>query len=396
MPFFTDNFTGTAGATIQSRSPDLGTGWTQHTSSAGTIVISDANRARAGTTGDLYYYADAAPGAVAEYDSEMTIRLVGAASMFYGVAGRMSTSAVTMYVARNDTLNGRAELVRISAGSSTSLGTYSYTISSGVDNVIKGEWRDAAKKLILNGTERISSADNTITAAGRPGIHIFGFTASNAAGMHGDAFNASVPAGGGTPQELAGSVAGTGHITAGLSVSKPLSASSAGAGAVVASLTVGKRLSASMAGAGAVSAALGVSKPLTATLAGSGHVSASATVSKPLASSVAGAGHISADLTVTPAGIALAASPAGGGFIAATLTVQKALGAQLAGAGASTAALQVQKPLTASLAGTAHISATLFVGVASYVFATLRAYPALTTSLAARPVHTTALSVRQE
>src|SRR5207253_2474083 len=61
-------------------------------------------------------------------------------------------------------------LVQIVSGTQTELGSYHQVLVAGTTYHMKLEIRDAAKKVFIDGVERISSSDNTITAAGKAAI----------------------------------------------------------------------------------------------------------------------------------------------------------------------------------------------------------------------------------
>jgi len=99
-----------------------------------------------------------------EYDVTAIYRYVSDTGSV-GIGGRCSTSAATYYYAYF--LSGQWVLVKSDAGSLTTLGTFATTLTAGTSYTVKLEIRNAAKKLYIDGVERISSTDNTITAAGR-------------------------------------------------------------------------------------------------------------------------------------------------------------------------------------------------------------------------------------
>jgi hypothetical protein len=89
----------------------------------------------------------------------------GAAISSAGVVARWTSSA-NFYLAQVDQ-GGTVALFKCVAGVFTSLGTYALGVASAT---IKLQVTDAAKKVFVNGTERISSADNALTSAGKAGM----------------------------------------------------------------------------------------------------------------------------------------------------------------------------------------------------------------------------------
>lgn len=187
-----DNFdSATDDADIAGRTPDVGGAWTACSSLSGnTFYASDANRVRMGPAagGRRAYYINSSP-ATAEYDVQADVYVVtNSGNQIMGIAGRLTSAGDGGYYARFVNASGEWTLFRItSISGDTSLGTYSATPSVSTAYTLKLEIRDAAKKLYIDGVERISSADNTTTAAGFGGIYSHSSTAgSNSAGHHVD------------------------------------------------------------------------------------------------------------------------------------------------------------------------------------------------------------------
>ena len=174
-PFVADSFTDTPGEPLDSHVGETGATWTKHPSSGvGTMVISDANRVRPDTvspgTLDTFYYASGVP-AGPEYTIAFDLREITTAIYSVAVCGRLSTSALTYYSVEYQNDASAWRMLKRVAGAYTVLGTFAQ--ANGHYSVVF-EITDAAKKLFVNGVERISSADNDITAAGR-----IGFRAAN-------------------------------------------------------------------------------------------------------------------------------------------------------------------------------------------------------------------------
>lgn len=193
MPFVSDTFTGTAGTALASHTGEVGATWTVHPSYANDAVLTDANRVRVNGT-NVGYYASGVP-ATAEYDVSAVFRAIDSSvTTGIGTTGRMATAADTMYLLRPSA--GVWQLFKAVSGAFTLLGSYSQALTVGVDYTVKLEIRDAAKKVYIDGVERISSADNAITGAGRAGLR-GGNAATNTTGVHLDDFTATDAGGGG-------------------------------------------------------------------------------------------------------------------------------------------------------------------------------------------------------
>lgn len=202
MPTFaSDAFTGTADSDLAGRTPDVGGVWVQHPSvnAAADFKISNANRVRTGGNGASNHlaYVDTDPG-TAEYDVSLTVRAFNSSDQRVFPAARIQTGAAQCYYVIWDPGAGTVRLRRmINSTTGTTLGTWTVSLSNNTDYVFKLEIRDATKKLFVDGVERISSTDNTITGAGRAGLagESWPVTGTNTNGVHGDNFLAETPGG---------------------------------------------------------------------------------------------------------------------------------------------------------------------------------------------------------
>lgn len=198
--FAADTFNRSAEALGTSAASDGGT-WTSlnpGSSYGGTLRVSDANRCRSAGGGFAALYHHSGTPASAEYDVTVDFRvLTTGETRAFGPAGRLSTSANTMYLARYSVANTRWEMLKIDAGSATSLGTFTQTLSADTTYTCKLEIRNATKKVYVDGVERISSTDNAVTAAGKAGLRDGSSTAgSDTTGHHVDNFLAADTSGG--------------------------------------------------------------------------------------------------------------------------------------------------------------------------------------------------------
>lgn len=212
--FVSDTFTDTADTTLASHTGETGATWTASPNATTPFLVTDANRIRTSVSTRVEYRSSGTP-ASAEYDVQATIRQLSSdAGQYLGVLGRLVTANDDSYAAVYSKPDGVWLLYKRVGGAFTSLGTSAATLTTGVDYVIKLEIRNATKKLFVDGVERVSSADNALTAAGFAGVVGIGFAASNTTGMHLDTFTADDPAGGATPSPAAGTLAltGTGSI----------------------------------------------------------------------------------------------------------------------------------------------------------------------------------------
>ncbi|MDH4276109.1 MAG: hypothetical protein OEW08_13835 [Gammaproteobacteria bacterium] len=189
MVAVTDNFNGTNGTTLQTHVADTGESWTRSPGQSIDVTLDGAGAlAKINWT---KYHSSWAP-ATAEYDvTVVVLRYVSSIHAIDGPAGRVSTTVDTDY--HFNGYGGVFYLRRQVNGGGTDLASY----TAGVDGnptTCKLEIRDAAKKGFINGVERLTSADNTITAAGFAGIQ---FTSDELS--HVDSFTADNPPSGGSP-----------------------------------------------------------------------------------------------------------------------------------------------------------------------------------------------------
>jgi hypothetical protein len=129
------------------------------------VVQGAGDNLSCGDSGD-YVHSSATPAGV-EYYVQGDITSTGYSNW---LMGRVSTTANTFYFVQYNA-GGANEwrLYRRVAGTATLLGSYAGDVPTSV-RTVKLEIKDATKKVFIGGVERISTTDNTITAAGRPGI----------------------------------------------------------------------------------------------------------------------------------------------------------------------------------------------------------------------------------
>lgn len=194
MAFLTDNFTGADTTNLTAHTPDVGGAWAKLTGFAGDLLISNANRARPeGVIAGVYYNA-ATP---ADVDYTITAKLHRFSNEVAGVIARADPATGDHYLCWIN--SGDLQLWRIQGGNNLLQSVTLTGISDGDDLWIKFECFDAAKKVYTSPdgvtyTEKISQADNGITAKGKVGLR--GNNGSNSGGWHWDsitALDAAVP-----------------------------------------------------------------------------------------------------------------------------------------------------------------------------------------------------------
>lgn len=162
--FVSDTFTAANGTNVTSRSGAIGANWTTG-SPAGTFLI-QANHAYPTVVGNIY--ASGVP-ASAEYTIECDYKIVSATGSS-GPAGRISPGANTYYYTYYDHPSSQWLLLRNVSGVIDTLNVWGSAVTVGQTYQVKLQLLNATKKVFINGVERMSSTDNTITAAGRAGL----------------------------------------------------------------------------------------------------------------------------------------------------------------------------------------------------------------------------------
>lgn len=178
--FGQDSFTDVTGTALGSHTPEAGGGWTA-VINAGTAII-DNNNVKSNSSFEILWRVNATP---CDNSYSVSLDALTGSSLSGRCAGPVGrlVDASNYYRARLCG-NGVVTLEKVVAGGVTSLGTFSITgFSTTTFYTIKLELTDAAKKVFVDGTQQISSADNALTAAGSAGLRHDG-----GATMRGDNF----------------------------------------------------------------------------------------------------------------------------------------------------------------------------------------------------------------
>lgn len=170
MATSTDSFNDTASTALTSHTGDTGETYTKASGMTGNMIISSTGDQIQGSGAiDDGHYTSFVPS-TAEYDITLSLSNNPTGFVTCGINGRQDTAANTRYWGFWHGSNARWELRRIVAGASTTLATAATNSPEGTTGDFKMEIRDATKKLFWGATELLSDTDNTITAAGRPGL----------------------------------------------------------------------------------------------------------------------------------------------------------------------------------------------------------------------------------
>ncbi len=171
-PLTSDSFTGTVGATLQSRTGEVGAGWTNAGFSDSQLTGVTGRIFKSGllTAGSLYY-SSATPGSPDYSVSADVVAVTPVANDAAGVVGRLATGSTTFYAARYDRATGAWVLSKVVNGTSTSLGSWAQAFTIGTQRVTLA-MDGTSIRLLVNGVERVAATDSSITAAGRGGTQL--------------------------------------------------------------------------------------------------------------------------------------------------------------------------------------------------------------------------------
>jgi hypothetical protein len=164
-----DSFTGSNGTLLASHAADTGDAWTLRSGSAEI----QSNKLSSSTQPSIFTLSALVP-ASADYDVSVDITVTDAQNAI-GVTGRHSTSATTFYHFR--WLNGNYELYSFVAGSPTLLSTIAGALSVSDVARLRLRMRGTTISGWVNGVQKVSVTDSTITATG-----VAGFRNNNNAG----------------------------------------------------------------------------------------------------------------------------------------------------------------------------------------------------------------------
>lgn len=237
MPvIFEDLFEEAADTPLGSHTPDVGSGWTALLNTAATAVIQVKPSGASGTADVVgpstsensvaVAYGIVPAPATADVTLEATRYMnnwdVGnsySCGMFARASNAGGWSGYFVQMVPNAHGDPTLRLYKLAAGSATLLGSYDHTFASG--DVVTFECHDAGKRVLVNGVERIASADNAITGAGEAGLYWGNWIVSGhlRAEMEFGYLTVSTPDAGGGFVDLAGSAAGSSAASGTLTVS---------------------------------------------------------------------------------------------------------------------------------------------------------------------------------
>lgn len=189
-----DNFTDAAGTTLLNHKGDKNALWIDvpALTDTGSFLISDANRLRYGTSGNVGRLLSAVPW-TNEFDLTFTFQMITNVAAWQ-IRFRWDTATTTYYQIRFNSSTSQIRFERIVSGSATTLGNSSYTFAANTALAVKVEIRNGTKKVFINGAQTFSTTDNTITATGRIAVvYVNSTTMNNATGIHLDSMEVASP-----------------------------------------------------------------------------------------------------------------------------------------------------------------------------------------------------------
>lgn len=169
-------FTEGGNVALDAHTPEgVGDTWTKHPGTDPTAtmhIVAATDRAKADVGLDTVYLASGVPGSAIQDLSATLVQVSESGGA--GVVGRFDATAVTGYIGIYEPGNNTFTLGRFDAGVLAVLGTYAQDFADGQSVALRLRLLDGIKTLYVNGVARITSADNTVTAAGRVGLYGYG------------------------------------------------------------------------------------------------------------------------------------------------------------------------------------------------------------------------------
>lgn len=270
-------FTGTSGQDITT------IGFAKRSPDTGQLLLTTDGRCRPGSTAASVQYTwptDEPSNANYWVESDF-IFLDRAKTQRTGVIGRASATDRTFYLVRIQYVSFGAtaalQLWKAVAGTFTQLGSsYNFAVTDGTNGQIRLDMNGTTIRALLNGVERISVTDSSISSAGRIGLYnTFDDAGSDTGGMQLDNLNASFA--GSTPIDIAADLVSTttaqASLSTGINLLSGMSATTAMAATLLvsgASLEVDAQARASMSATldtgVALTCAMSASTAMTATI----------------------------------------------------------------------------------------------------------------------------------
>ena len=179
-----DTFSGASdGADLLLRTADSGGGYARHPSFAGSLVTT-AGRIRA-NDGTAAHYLHTNATLPAEFDATIGFTALSATGSNAGFVFRSSNAAYSVGKTYYHVFHDGTKWVfyKVDKGWPAVLGTYRQTLTPGVEYMLTVRCRDAAKTILIDGVERMTTTDNSLVGTNRIGFRTEG-AASATVGTH--------------------------------------------------------------------------------------------------------------------------------------------------------------------------------------------------------------------
>lgn len=171
MTFSRDTFVEASDTTLASHTADDGGTWTKHPSFATAAqVIGAEDKVQGGSTTATSLYTHSGSPLSADYYVQSDVSWSSSLDALPGVAARVNVAANTAYRIDID-LSGAFRLIKVVAGVATVLATWG-AATAGVTYRVRISVVGTAIKGYVDGVERLSVTDASITAAGKAGIAV--------------------------------------------------------------------------------------------------------------------------------------------------------------------------------------------------------------------------------
>lgn len=172
MAFATDAFAGTTNTELSAYSGV----WSKQSGYSADIHIGVGGQyACCFNSSTVGCYQHSASPAGADYSIQADIKRLAASSYTprMGVCGRMAAGAQTLYWTYHSDTTNTTKLYKTVAGAQTELGSYANTLTTGVAQTHELRMTGTTIELYIDGVQRVSVTDSSITAAGKAGLIAF-------------------------------------------------------------------------------------------------------------------------------------------------------------------------------------------------------------------------------
>ena len=171
--FVSDSFVGEGGAALTARSGELGAAWSDWPLAAGRAQLTTHRSVRASTAGPhaVLTASGAPPSPDYEVSADFHVASLGDTTLV-GLLGRRDDTD-SEYMGWYNSASATWGIARRQGGTGATVGTtYAETLASGGTYHVALQIRGSRITLLVDGRERASGVDASISAAGRAGIRI--------------------------------------------------------------------------------------------------------------------------------------------------------------------------------------------------------------------------------